>query len=54
MEGAIFDCPAAWEPALPSDVQRLKGEKEVSARTWDLLALTPSGVRCLKLSLIHI
>ena len=53
MEGAIFDCPAAWEPALPSDVQRLKGEKEVSARTWDLLALTPSGVRCLKTEVVR-
>ena len=48
MEGAIFDCPASWEPWLPPQVRRLTDVVELTGREWGLLALTAAG--CAKLT----
>ena len=48
MEGAIFDCPASWEPWLPPQVRRLTDVGELTGREWGVLALTAAG--CAKLT----
>lgn len=47
MEGALFDCPAAWEPLLPAEVRPIHHETDLLGRHWDLLALTVEGCRSL-------
>ena len=43
MEGAIFDCPAAWLTHLPAGVLGAESPAGVAGRRWDLLALTRRG-----------
>ena len=45
MESAIFACPAAWKPLLPIDVKIVSGAAALAERSWDLVALTPDGLR---------
>ena len=43
MEGAIYDCPAAWLGLLPPGVLVAKSPADLTGRIWDLLALTRQG-----------
>ena len=47
MEGALFNCPMAWEPLLPTGVRPIHHETDLVGRHWDLLALTAQGCRSL-------
>ena len=53
MECALFDCPAAWSPWLPPGVRGLERAERLAERTWDLLALTPSGLLRLEKELVR-
>ena len=44
MECGLFECPAAWRTWIPSGARGLERKEELSQATWDLLALTPSGL----------
>ena len=48
MEGALFDCPAAWRAMLPPGVRPMETAEALTGRVWDLLALTPRGCGRLK------
>lgn len=43
MEGALLECPRAWERLLPPGVRRAETAAELEGRNWDLLALTAGG-----------
>ncbi|MEG1658905.1 MAG: hypothetical protein RR288_07555 [Oscillibacter sp.] len=43
MEGALFHCPASWEPLLPLGVRPVRHGVDLENHDWDLLALTPQG-----------
>lgn len=43
MEGAVFDCPSEWEAFLPSGVRAIHNPADLTAKPWDLLALTARG-----------
>lgn len=45
MEGAIFDCPAAWGGKLPPGVQSFQAAGGLKGTNWDILALTGRGCR---------
>lgn len=45
MESAIFLCPDAWRPLLPPGIRLPEGPGQLGERTWDILALTPEGLR---------
>ncbi len=43
MEGALLECPRAWERLLPPGIRRAETAAELEGRDWDLLALTVGG-----------
>lgn len=43
MEGALLECPRAWERLLPPGIRRAETAAELEGRGWDLLALTAGG-----------
>ena len=45
MEGALLECPRAWERLLPPGVRRAETAAELEGRNWDLLALTAGDAR---------
>ncbi len=47
MDAAIYHCPTAWNPLLPSGTQRIRFAAELAEHIWLLLALTPEGCRML-------
>ena len=53
MDCALFECPTAWKPWLPSGVQGLERKEELSERNWNLLALTPAGLLHTEKGLVH-
>ncbi len=53
MDCALFECPTAWKPWLPSGVRGLAQKEELTEQTWDLLALTPAGLLRTEKGLVH-
>ena len=45
MEGALLECPRAWERLPPPGVRRAETAAELEGRNWDLLALTAGDAR---------